>query len=273
VWRVPIFADRPATWADATRVISEHAYIEFFDLSPDGKQLAVSSDRHGNQDLYILPAGGGELTPLTTDPTADWSPRWSPDGSEIAFYSYRSGNRDIWVMPARGGPARQITSDPGQDWFPSWSPDGREIAFHSTTATGSLSMVGAKGGEPRQVATGIATGAEWSPDGQSLLVMKQGKFFRVGRDGGDLVPIAPTVQQATEGRFSRDGQSIYYTLIPTEHIWKLSLRDGKISQLTNLQGQRGRLGHILASDDRYIYFGWRDDDGDIWVMDVASDRQ
>ena len=128
VWRVPILADRPATWSDAIRVTSERAFIEFVDVSPDGQQLAVSSDRRGNQDLWVLPATGGEMTPLTTDPTPDWSPRWSPDGSQIAFYAYRSGNRDIWVMPARGGPARQLTNHPAIDWFPSWSPvDGREI--------------------------------------------------------------------------------------------------------------------------------------------------
>ena len=132
VWRVPILADRPATWADALRVTSERAYIEFVDVSPDGRQLAVSSDRRGNQDLWVLPATGGEMTQLTTDPTPDWSPRWSPDGNQIAFYAYRSGNRDIWVMPARGGPARQLTFDPAFDWFPSWSPvDGRDIAFQS----------------------------------------------------------------------------------------------------------------------------------------------
>ena len=89
---------------------SEHAYLEFVDVSPDGKQLAVSSDRRGNQDLWILPSTGGEMTPLTNDPTPDWDPRWSPDGREIAFYAYRSGNRDIWVMPSSGGPARQLTS-------------------------------------------------------------------------------------------------------------------------------------------------------------------
>ena len=98
VFRVPIFSDRPATWADAQQVTSEHAYIEFVDVSPDGTLLAVSSDRRGNQDLWLLPAAGGEMTPLTTDPTPDWNPRWSPDGREIpgpyaflvSFFMYAS---------------------------------------------------------------------------------------------------------------------------------------------------------------------------------------
>src|SRR6185295_8247563 len=100
VWRVPMPSDRPATWADAEQVTSEHAHIEFVDVSPDGALLAVSSDRRGNQDLWLLPAAGGEMTPLTTDPAPDWDPRWSPDGREIAFYAYRSGNRDS-SLPTR----------------------------------------------------------------------------------------------------------------------------------------------------------------------------
>ena len=136
VWRVPVLSDRPATWADAEQVTSEHALIEFVDLSPDGKLLAVSSDRRGNQDLWVLPAAGGEMTPLTTDPTPDWNPRWSPDGREMAFYAFRSGNRDIWVMPSRGGPARQLTSHPATDTRPSWSPDGREIVYQSVAGRG-----------------------------------------------------------------------------------------------------------------------------------------
>ena len=59
VWRAPVFADRAATWADATPVTSERAYIEFVDVSPDGTQLALSSDRRGNQDLWLLPSAGG----------------------------------------------------------------------------------------------------------------------------------------------------------------------------------------------------------------------
>ena len=73
---------------------------------------------------------------------------------------------------------------------------------------------------------------------------------------------------------SRDGQSIYYSVSrgPREHhdLWRLSLADGKISRLTKLEGQRGRLGYFFAADARYLYITWHEDDGDIWVMDVAT---
>ena len=172
VWRVPILPDRPATWSDATRVTSERAFIEYVDVSPNGQQLAVSSDRRGNQDLWVLPATGGEMTPLTTDPTPDWSPRWSPDGSQIVFYAYRSGNRDIWVMPARGGPARQLTNAPRHRLVPElvsgrWP---RDCSSNPTaTERPHIWIVAATGGEPRRVTTGDAL-LDWSPDGQWLAV-------------------------------------------------------------------------------------------------------
>ena len=104
VWRVPIL-NRLATWLTPSRLRSMKPNIEFVDVSPDAESLAISSDRGGNQDLWILSSEGGEMTQLTRHIAHDWSPRWSPDGKEIVFTSFRSGNRDIWVMPSEGGPA------------------------------------------------------------------------------------------------------------------------------------------------------------------------
>lgn len=152
VWRVPILDDRPATWADAEQITFDEAYVEMVDVSPDGARLLVSSDRGGNPDIWALPADGGEMHQLTTDPTPDWWPRWSPDGQQIVFFAYRSGNRDIWVMPVKGGPARQVTTHEARDWWPTWSPDGREIAFSSHRAgSDGLWVISAEGGEARHV--------------------------------------------------------------------------------------------------------------------------
>jgi hypothetical protein len=42
--------------------------------------------------------------------------------------------------------------------------------------------------------------------------------------------------------------------------------------LTDLAGRRGTLGsqQLPATDGAFLYFTWRDDLGDIWVMDVAA---
>ena len=275
VWRVPILPDRPATWSDATKVTSERAFIEFVDVSPDGQQLAVSSDRRGNQDLWVLPATGGEMTPLTTDPTPDWNPRWSPDGSQIAFYAYRSGNRDIWVMPARGGPARQLTTHPAIDWFPSWSPvDGREIAFVSQReGEDAIWVVAATGGEPRRVATGGGGAELVTRRAVAGRACGKASCFASPGTAGNRCRCPPVLMSRTPfGCPMMDALSTTASsadLREDHGLWRLSLADGAISRLTRLEGRRGLLGYDFAADARYLYVIWREDDGDIWVMDVV----
>ena len=114
---------------------------------------------------------------------------------------------------------------------------------------------------------------EWSPDGQWLVFERENRLYRVARDGGEPLLLAPTGVQPLP-RFSRDGQSIYYHGItgPREQhdFWKLSLNDDKVSRVTTLEGRRGNIGsNMFATDGRYLYFTGREDDGDIWVMDVV----
>ena len=280
VWRVPILSGRPATWADAEPVTSEHAYIEFVDVSPDGQFLAISSDRSGNQDLWVLPAEGGEITP--TDPTPDWAPQWSPDGKEIAFYAYRSGNRDIWVMPSQGGPARQLTSHPGLDDNPTWSPDGKEIAFSSIrNGDRRIWVIEAAGDqEPRRLTsgTGRETQPVWSPTGDWLaFTINSNQLYRISREGGEptLIPGGPEPTISLSPYFSPDGTSIYYSDAygPQENrgLWKVALEDATLSRVTRLQGRRGKLGYVVATDGQFLYFLWREDVGDIWVMDIVTE--
>jgi TolB protein len=147
-FRVPILPDRPATWADAKQLTFDQAHVEYLDISNDGQRLAISSDRSGNPDIWILPAAGGELRPFAADPTPDWNPAWSPGDKEIAFYAYRSGNREIWVQAVDGGPPRQLTNSDSESVFPRWSHDGKSIVYNKFSGGFSdIWVVPAAGGE------------------------------------------------------------------------------------------------------------------------------
>ena len=94
--------------------------------SPDGSKIAFTSDRDGNDEIYVMNADGSAPMRLTSDPAADYSPAWSPDGTRIAFVSNRGdGVPTIYVMNADGSNPVPLTN--GRD--PAWSPDGRRIAF------------------------------------------------------------------------------------------------------------------------------------------------
>jgi Tol biopolymer transport system component len=270
IWRVPVFPDRAATWADATQITLDEAHIEHLDVSPDGRRLVVSSNRSGNPDLWLLPAAGGDMERLTVDPTPDWCPRWSPDGKEILFYAYRSGHRNLWVVPSDGGPARSVTNTEATDWYPSWSPDGRWIVFESNRSGGREAwIVPAAGGDPRQVTTGAGSAPprpEWLDAGR-LIFSRADRWWGVPASGGRPEALFSGRVPGGHRRLSPDRQTLYFSR-GGQH-WGLSVRDGRERPVTALSGRAGRLDTAIATDGRYLYFGWAEDRGDLWVMDVG----
>ena len=92
-------------------------------------QIAFTSGRDGNAEIYVMDADGKNERRLTHHPADDFLPSWSPDGKKIAFSSYRNGgNIRIYVMDSDGQNPIRLT-DGVNDRNPSWSPDGQKIAF------------------------------------------------------------------------------------------------------------------------------------------------
>jgi Tol biopolymer transport system component/serine/threonine protein kinase len=280
IWRVPILADRPATWDEAEQLTTDQAFIEFLDVSADGTQLIFDSDRNGNPALWTSPVAGGEMRQLTNEEAPDWAPRYSPDGRQIVFYSFRTGNREIWTMPAGGGAPRQITDAEGSDLVPTWAPDESAIAFTSLrTGDPEIWIVPADGGSPRQLTdtAGDDRRADWSPDGEWVtFVSERSGALRLWR----ATPDGAEAEQLTEGpayfpRWSPDGRHVYFTAFGerTGNLWGVSVDDGVERPITDLTGRRGSIGQIaIATDGDYLYFTWEDHLGDIWVADVGPTR-
>jgi TolB protein len=75
-----------------------------------GCSYIFTSDRDGDDEIYVMNADGSNQRQLTDDDTTNWWLAWSPDGTKIAFAFNRDGNWDIYVMPAPGArvPAPQV---------------------------------------------------------------------------------------------------------------------------------------------------------------------
>lgn len=143
--------------------------------------LVFTSDRDGNQEIYISDTLGAVQHRVTNNGANDFEPALSPNGALIAFTSNRSGLPRIWIVPA---PALSDTGFPtatalatGTDatvpeQSPAWSPDGSQLAFTSTrSGVSQVFTVAAAGGSATQVSheAGGAFSPIWSTDGTSII--------------------------------------------------------------------------------------------------------
>jgi Tol biopolymer transport system component len=272
VWRVPILAERPATWADAEQLTFDQALVNQIDVTRDGQRLVIKSDRSGADDLWIMPAKGGDPQLLPGGPPPRRAPDWSPDDREIAFASPRG----ISIQPVAGGPARQLTNG----GLPRWSPDGRALAYAGPRPAYGLWVVPAAGGEARQVVDDpfAADVSDWSPDGEWLAFVSErsgeSRIWRVRSTGGEAEPMS-TRSYDRLPRWSPDGKWIYFRSGrdggPSDpQLWGVSVTKKVERAFTNFSGKRGVIDpHALATDGKYLYFSWHEDLADIWVMDVV----
>ena len=96
--------------------------------SPDGSQVAYSTDGSGNQQIAVRPAAGGPERLLTHFPGGFfYTPVWSPDGRSLAF---PDGEHRLWIVGLDGSAPRQVASDPVSEIHDAaWSPDGKWLAY------------------------------------------------------------------------------------------------------------------------------------------------
>ncbi len=94
-------------------------------------KIVFSSNRDGNDEIYVMNADGSARIDLSRNPASDTQPEWSPSGTQIAFASDRSGEYEVYVMNADGSGVTQLTTG-GPNTRPVFTADGKYIVFTST---------------------------------------------------------------------------------------------------------------------------------------------
>ena len=118
--------------------VADNEHPEF---SPDGSRIAFISNRvEDMENLYFVPASGGDPVRLTDEALPVRSFSWSPDGRRIAYGTGISDDDYISVVDLQKRRTRKVLAKRGVDYGISdgygdkafqWSADGRSIMFTS----------------------------------------------------------------------------------------------------------------------------------------------
>jgi TolB protein len=82
------------------------------DFSPDGSRMIYSSYLGRQwQNLWVMPAKGGDAFPISYGDWDETNARWSPDGRKIAAISNQSGGTQIFWQTMPGGQRRSLVAE------------------------------------------------------------------------------------------------------------------------------------------------------------------
>ncbi|QEL17325.1 S41 family peptidase [Limnoglobus roseus] len=157
-------------------------------ISPDGRQIAFSSNRHGSYDVFVVAVHGGRPKRLTFDSGMDVVNGWTPDGKNIVFSSTRSSNypigQDVYTVSVDGGQEKRLNLFEAKEAY--FSPTGNHVAFvrgpglwyrkgYHGSSNDDIWISAADGSNARKLTTfdGQDTSPMWSPDGKKVFYVSE----------------------------------------------------------------------------------------------------
>jgi dipeptidyl aminopeptidase/acylaminoacyl peptidase len=205
-------------------------------FSPDGKSVYFLSAKSGSQQLYVMPAGGGEPKQVTDYPVDVGGYKLSPDGTRVALavelFLDCKADLDCTKKRLDDTAARKSSGVLYDKIFvrhwDTWA-DGRlnriVIApVHNKGATKAATLVGADiVGDVPSKPFGDMSEMAWSPDGASLVLSARISdraeptstnfdLYLVAADGSGSARNLTAANKAwdTGPVFSADGKTLYY---------------------------------------------------------------
>jgi Tol biopolymer transport system component len=190
--------------------------------SPDGKQVLLTTDISGRDNLWKVPAGGGWPIQLTQSEDRQLGV-WSPDGKTVLFQQDFGGNEvwDILAVPSDGGPVINLTNTPDiREQDPRWSPDGTTIAIGYKPKSGTVYDIAL---------------LDWSTHKVTKLTHEQ----TTNHSWGSVA-------------WSRDGATLYATRTDASFtdadVYAINVRTGEMTDLTTHEGRSLNIASSLSPD-------------------------
>lgn len=226
--------------------------------SPRGNRIAYwGEQKGGRRDIWTIPAGGGEPTPVTDDEFIDWNPVWSREGDYLYFLSNRGGEMNLWRVPIDENSGRLLGSfEPAT--LPSNNAQqvtfarnanvaayGQKISSENVWEIGFDPTTGSVTGPPSPLTQGLKRYASLSvsPDEQSFVYLTRGEpqqdLYVAGMSGILKQRLTDDAAQDVIPRWSPDGEWIAFISDRSGkyEIWKVRPDGTGLTAMTHEPGK------------------------------------
>jgi Tol biopolymer transport system component/DNA-binding winged helix-turn-helix (wHTH) protein len=249
-------------------------------ISPDGKTLAFI---RGLDEVFVMPAAGGQERQLTFDNKRIFGLAWSSDGSELIFSSARAGNPTLWKIAAGGGTPEALLPGGEQVGNLAVAHQSKRLIYSQTIVNQNIRQleVAATNAPPTSPAMLIRSTRQelqpqFSADGKHIAFIStrsgNRELWLADSEGKNQMQLTrfngPYVGSP---RFSPDGSQIVFdcTCVNDQRdIFVVSKSGGAVRRLTTENGNE-----FLPSwshDGQWIYFGRAGDQEQIWKIPAAG---
>ena len=270
-----------------TRTVSNSSW------SPDGRQIAFTTDLAGRSNLWKVNAQGGWPLQLTQSDERQYGEAWAPDGKWIVFQQDTAGNElwDLFAIPSDGGEAINLTHTPDiREEDPQWSPDGKSIALDYKPEKSTVYDIAILDWATRQVrlVTHETTPnhnwrtAFWSPDGETLYANREevsstdGDIYAINMATGAATNLTTHTGQVvnTASSLSKDGKTLLVTSNGKNGSSNVALVDiatKKLAWVTDTKWEANS-GDFSPDGQRFTYSINADGRSDVYLADVATNK-
>jgi Tol biopolymer transport system component/DNA-binding winged helix-turn-helix (wHTH) protein len=252
-------------------------------FSPDGRNLAfIRSTVAGvANDVYLMPAGGGEARRITFDNRPIMGPpAWTADSREIVFSSNRGATTGLWRVSVSGGAPRPAAGPVGEPEWPSIPASGNSLVyeqFAGRTNIFQLKLTNLKraDGSPSVLVSekGDKMRPELSPDGKNIAFESNRlgfwEIWTCQVSGNDCAQVTALHGTAGRARWSPNGRYIAFEFHPGERgeIYLVEVPGGIPRLLTTIPGS-DNLSPSWSHDGKWLYFASKrgNEPFEVWRM-------
>jgi Tol biopolymer transport system component/DNA-binding winged helix-turn-helix (wHTH) protein len=245
--------------------ISDECLLPFgADWTNDGRIVYSATDA-GNADIFTISEDGSERKQLTSDASAEISPKLSADGRFLIFMSNRTGQMDVWRSDANGTNTIQLTAN-GNVKDSIISPDGETVFYlveDSERMVETLWRVSINGEDPIKLTDRNTRSPRISPDGKTIACYisspetKTMLLALVSAETGEVLkyPATPQNEDIPFLDWSKDGENLFVVLQRGKpfSLWKLPLNGSQPEQLREWENDAIFRLAISRNGERVFY--------------------